>query len=279
MPGSALAQVALDTRGQVKLNSTIAFPTHRGLFADIGSKPLHDFSLTTRLVNRLDMTPDTCLDVDLQTSAAFGDSLHRGQKLQNAEPVLFPEGLAAPMRDEARFMDLTAVRTSGDTVETYRLDRLAVTHLTRWGSITLGRQALTLGNGMAFNVMDLFNPFSPTDLDKDYKTGNDMAVLRAGLSPNADVQLIYVPRRNAATHQHDWDQDSWAAHLHLLGDMAEFDFMLAKHYRDTVTGVGIRSDMLGTAWRIDGTLTFLNARPGRDKVIHPALVANLDRSW
>ena len=37
-----------------------------------------------------------------------------------------------------------------------------------------GRQAITWGNGLVFNAMDIFNPFDPAAVDKEYKTGDDM---------------------------------------------------------------------------------------------------------
>ena len=46
--------------------------------------------------------------------------------------------------------------------------------LPRWGVVCVGRQAVTWGNGLIFNPMDLFNPFSPVDIERDYKDFNEI---------------------------------------------------------------------------------------------------------
>jgi hypothetical protein len=49
--------------------------------------------------------------------------------------------------------------------------RLALGIQPNWGLIRIGHQAVTWGNGLLFNPMDLFNPFSPSDIERDYKIG------------------------------------------------------------------------------------------------------------
>jgi hypothetical protein len=65
-----------------------------------------------------------------------------------------------------------------------------------WGSVRIGRQAITWGNGLIFNPMDLFNPFPPADIQRDYKVGDDMALAQVALPYSADLQLLYVVRRD-----------------------------------------------------------------------------------
>ena len=63
-----------------------------------------------------------------------------------------------------------------------------------WGLARIGRQAVTWGNGFLFNPMDLFNPFAPTQIDRDYKIGDDMIFTQFPLKQTGDLQLLYVPR-------------------------------------------------------------------------------------
>ena len=66
--------------------------------------------------------------------------------------------------DQTRLFDLTKTIHQGTrSLVKHRIDRLNWTWSPDWGSITLGREAVTWGNGMIFNPMDLFNPFSPSD--------------------------------------------------------------------------------------------------------------------
>ena len=77
----------------------------------------------------------------------------------------------------------------------HRLDRLSLTFTPSWGLVRIGRQAVTWGNGLVFNPMDLFNPFAPTAVQRDYKIGEDMAYAQVPIGM-AETQLLYLPRRD-----------------------------------------------------------------------------------
>ncbi|MDO8597533.1 MAG: hypothetical protein Q7R45_13030, partial [Sulfuricaulis sp.] len=59
------------------------------------------------------------------------------------------------------------------TAAVHRLDRLSLGYTADKATLRLGRQAMSWGNGLAFQVFDFVNPFSPVAVDKDYKTGED----------------------------------------------------------------------------------------------------------
>jgi hypothetical protein len=123
-----------------------------------------------------------------------GDTWKNQRALQGRFPDGFTEGffLIRPVQDERQFMDLTDIIEENDDLILYhRLDRLALTLLPAWGQVRLGRQAVTWGNGFLFNPMDLFNPFSPTDIERDYKIGTDMVFSQVGLGDTAGIQCLY----------------------------------------------------------------------------------------
>jgi hypothetical protein len=122
--------------------------------------------------------------------------------------------------------------------------------------------------------MDLFNPFAPVEIDRDYKVGDDMALVQAALGAGANAQLLYVPRRNPDSNDVGWNQSSLAAKAHFIGGPVEWDLMAAHHYGDQVAGVGSSGYLGDAAWRADGTWTFLEDGGG-----FAAIVVNLDYSW
>jgi len=130
------------------------------------------------------------------------------------------------------------------------------------------------GNGFIFNPFDLFNPFPPTAIDRDYKVGDDMLNAQISLSQIGNAQLLYVARRNQANNNVEFDQASLAGKLHVAVSTTEFDLMAAKHYDDSVVGIGSTGYLGDTAWRLDATWTFLE--DGDDYL---SLAANLDYSW
>ncbi|NIO16971.1 MAG: hypothetical protein GTN70_08225, partial [Deltaproteobacteria bacterium] len=159
----------------------------------------------------------------------------------------------------------------------HRLDRLFLGLQPGWGSLRIGRQAVTWGNGLIFNPFDLVNPFSPTDIERDYKVGDDMLNARFPAGSRGELQLLYVQRRDPSTGDPVWPQSSLAGKLHFPRGTTELDLMAAKHYRDTVVGIGSTGYLGDAAWRVDGTWTFLRENRGNDDYL--SLVANVDYSW
>ena len=94
------------------------------------------------------------------------------------------------------------MNTNNDQTLYHRLDRLSVTFQPYWGTLQIGRQALTWGNGFLFNPMDLFNPFSPTQIDREYKPGDDMVSILfnklAAITPFS-VTIKALPGKNFLT--------------------------------------------------------------------------------
>lgn len=180
--------------------------------------------------------------------------------------------------DDRRVMDLTHVASNeAGQIIYHRLDRLAYTHSADWGSFSIGRSAITWGNGFVFNPMDLFNPFAPTDVERDYKLGADLILLTiypADWNKQMDMQILMVPRRSIDSGSVQSDVSSLALKTNFnVGDV-EWVMLAARHYNESVMGVG-RTGYLGDAiWRLDATVTF--ADEGHHFV---STVANLDYSW
>ena len=214
-----------------------------------------------------------------ETLYSVGDT----QRAQSQLADLVPQPLKGlfgvrVLEDESRFMDLTkTIHYDDDSVWYHRLDRLYLTFLPHWGSFSIGRQAVTWGNGYVFNPMDLVNPFPPTDIERDYKVGSDMVVGLVNLGTSGDLQLVYVPRRNPLTDEVSWDQSTLGGKVHLSRGTTEFDVMAVADYGDAVLGLGSRGYLGGAAWRCDATWTFLDDSPRKNGFL--SLVANLDYSW
>ncbi|MBN1830208.1 MAG: hypothetical protein JW884_13840, partial [Deltaproteobacteria bacterium] len=140
----------------------------------------------------------------------------------------------------------------------------------------IGRQAVTWGNGLLFNPLDLFNPFAPTDIEREYKIGDDLVFLEHAL-PKGNLQLLYVPRRDPATGAIEAKEDSAAGKLHIPIGTTEFDVVLAEHFKDRIAGIGGAGYVGNAAWRCDAVWTFINESYERSDCL--SLVANIDYSW
>lgn len=152
--------------------------------------------------------------------------------------------------DQARLLDLTeTLDTDSDYRLLHRLDRLALGYNSVNTVVKIGRQAISWGNGLAYNPVDFLNPFDPAAVDTDYKPGDDMVYLQHLFANGNDVQLVWVGRRSNG--QTSSELHSSALKYHGFAGQHEFDVLLAKHYDDTVLALGGVTSIGGAVWRGD----------------------------
>lgn len=202
-----------------------------------------------------------------------GDSVETRRALSNAG-VLATGGAGLP-DDRAHLFDLSDDFIDRPrTAAVHRLDRFALGYSTGNATLRLGRQAMSWGNGLAFQVFDFVNPFSPLAIDKDYKTGEDMLFGQWQWSGQGDGQLLLLPQRDPVTRQLDHERASHAIKLHARAAGLDIDVLAARHYDQDLLGAGVVRSIGGAVWRLDVLHSDI---PGRDGVW--SLVTNLDYSW
>ena len=275
-----LKMVKSEWGGHFKVRGSASWPDDESYFHPVGTDPLYDGTIETRLTNRLFLGAWGMFETHYENILSSGGTRRRLQALEQLYPDLFTGSMSriGPLEDDRRFMDLTkTIKEDGDCVWYHRLDRLFLSMQPEFGVFTIGRQAVTWGNGLLFNPMDLFNPFSPADIERDYKVGDDLISIQFPVSRVGDFQFLYVPRRDPISGDIQWDQSSLAGKLHFARGTTEFDIMTAIHYEDTVIGLGSTGYLGDAAWRLDAVWTFLREDRGTEDYL--SLVANMDYSW
>jgi len=267
--------------GRVRLRAMASWVEDDSFFKLVDTDTNSDANVEVRLKGKLFFGDWGYLDTHYEAVAAGGDTREKLEELKERFPVLEREGfiLGAPIDDDRRLLDLTKVFSENDShIAYHRIDRLALTLLPEWGTVRVGRQVITWGNGFLFNPMDLFNPFAPTDIERDYKVGDDMVTCQFPVGDVGDLQFLYVPRRDPDDHDVEWDDESsFAGKLHFARGVTEFDLMAARHYEDSVVGIGAAGYLRDAAWRTDATWTFLRDAAKQDGYL--SLAANMDYSW
>lgn len=209
---------------------------------------------------------------ELDTIFQVGDSLER---LQSIAPVALPSFGAT----ENDLFDLTRVWSEGERHRhTLRVDRLSAAWRSDWGTVTVGRQAVTWGGGLVFNPFDLFNPFAPDDVVRDYKAGADMLLVDVPLS-NGGVQVLAVPRRDVINNRVTSDASSFAAQYQFIFGSNEGALFAACHYGEPAIGAGVGGSLGGATWRVDGTWQRVQPAAGGEVDDYASLVANIQYSW
>jgi hypothetical protein len=215
---------------------------------------------------------DTAGELRLNLSAKNDKwSLHADYQLIALNSEFIPLGLPD---DNSRLFDLTNFLKDGnDNAILHRLDRFWVGYTGEKTVVRFGRQALSWGNGLIFAPMDLVNPFDPTTIDTEYKTGDDMLYVQRLRDSGDDVQAAVVFRRDALSGDVESDEATIALKYHGFAGENEYDVLVAEHYDNTVFGIGFAKSVGGAIWRSDVVVTDSSV----DTVTE--VVSNLSYSW
>ena len=270
---SAAPALAGDTTfnlgGHVKPQLIVTGYPDDSLFRDVFGSSSEDVNLDARIVLGIDHERWS-FDVDYQFIVVHGDQVEFSRELPPELRLLYPH---LPT-DRMRLFNLTHVFTdSGKTAVLNRLDRLAVSYTSDKVVMKFGRQAISWGNGLIYTAMDIFNPFDPAAVDKEFKTGDDMLYGQYLRGNGDDLQGVMVFRRDLLTGDVEADVSSLAFKYHGMVGGGEYDTLVARHYGDTLIGAGGNHGLGGAVWNGDLVVTFT------DEDTVPSLVTNLTYSW
>ncbi|NIA27212.1 MAG: hypothetical protein GWP02_04075 [Desulfobulbaceae bacterium] len=198
-------------------------------------------------------------------------SLHADYQLIALRSDFLPFGLP---QDDNRLFDLTTTLDDGDgNAILHRLDRFWVGYTGEKTVLRFGRQALSWGNGLIYAPMDLVNPFDPTTIDTEYKTGDDMLYMQYLRDNGDDIQATVVFRRNVTSGVAGSNEATIALKYHGFAGENEYDVLVAQNYDNTVVGIGYARSVGGAIWRGDIVVTDSSGD------IITEVVSNLSYSW
>lgn len=188
-----------------------------------------------------------------------------------------------------RFFDLrTVFLDKDDVVGVAELDRL---HL-RWDRPTFrlvaGRQPITWGVNYFWPTLDLFAPFTPQQIDRDYKAGVDALRLTVPTGDFSEVDLVF-----AGQGQDFPDDFSLAGLGRLHAGQTDFGFMGGRFHTDVVAGAFVTTDVAGMGIRGEVAFTrsgderdrelgrerFVRASAGVDRRLTTTLVLSAELAW
>lgn len=261
------AALAAELRGHAKIQGSAVELPDNSLFNAFADDPLLDSGLDLRF-NLRGRAGTWRWHADYQLLARRGDQL----ELQRRAPLPTAGETALP-DDAHRVLDLTH-RISGDddSIAVQRLDRLYLSRATGNTVLSLGRQAVSWGNGLIYNPVDFFNPFDPAAIDIEYKTGDDMIYAQYLRDSGNDLQAVWVGRRDSE-HEVSRKVSSLAIKYHGFATTAEYDLLIAEHYDARILSAGGSIDASGSIWRGDLMVT---EEAGEH---YQSLVVNWSYSW
>ncbi|WP_455221970.1 hypothetical protein [Kaarinaea lacus] len=258
-----------DLRGHIKYQLQYIDYPGNSLFNKMGYNDTTDQDVNIR-VNAENHWNQWDVKIHYELIGLYSDSLELYGELPDS-PLFAALGLPS---DDARLFNFTHVIVDeGKKALVQRLDRLSVGYTTSSYVIRFGRDAVSWGNGLLYNPMDFFNPFAPTAVDKEYKTGDDMLYGQWLYENGSDLQGVVVPGRDPVTGDLGSNWGSSAVKYHGFFNSKEYDILLASHLGDGMLAGGLVTDWRDTVIRGDITLTNTE-----DKIVTSA-VANISYSW
>ena len=273
MLGAFPAAADADIKGRLKWLSTGAALPQEDILRLSGGTPTFDHSGSLRVLVRADATRVGGEDGQLRFLADYSLAWLGGDSLAFTRP---PQQTLdqTPTEDATRLMRLTWEIDDGRRHRAlHRLDRFAVEYRGPNLALTLGRQAVSWGSGRVFQPMDLFNPFAPTTVDRDYKPGDDLLLVERRFGGH-DLQLLHVARRDHAGDVRGRVASS-ALKWHSVFGGNEVELVAARHYADDFVGLTLRAPLGATLVRADITGTRLD---GEDRW-HTSGIANIDLAF
>ena len=208
--------------------------------------------------------------------------------LQFASPSLLgPSGLATSTTPT--FLPLEYVFTDSPDVELIgSLDRFNLKFDMNQVRIVVGRQAVTWGVAYFWPTLDLFAPFAPRRVDRDYKPGIDAIRATIPLGAFSEVEVIGAVLGSSLSR----DGTLGALTRLNLGPL-DWGLMGGKFHRDTVAGSFLTADAWGTgvrgevSWtqsgdpedRVRDRRTFWRAAAGVDRQLTPTLSLSAELSF
>ncbi len=125
-----------------------------------------------------------------------------------------------------------------------RFDRLNLQMELGRVRVTAGRQAITWGVAYFWPTLDLFSPFSPQRIDRDYKAGVDAVRATVALGRYSEVQIVAASLGPAVSRD-----GALAAQFRFHLGRLDLGFVGGKSHGDSVAGVFFTGDLQGTALR------------------------------
>ena len=154
-----------------------------------------------------------------------------------------------PGNDSSRYFDWSEEIFGDDQHRLVsRVDRLSITYRRPGWSIQMGRQAISWGNGLVFQPLDLFSPFAPTTIDREYKPGVDSVLFESLVGNSSELQLLWIGRQgDTAPSTPDTKALKWHSQLSDLS----LDLIVAEHIGDDFAAFSLSLPVAGSLLRLE----------------------------
>ena len=183
----------------------------------------------------------------LSTQIAYEQAFRWQSKAGTVAGGVLPPTADVPFRIKPLQWHVTD--PSAQQLHEHEIDRLLAAYHADWGDITVGRQALGLGRGVVFSALDLFVPFSPLDVDREWRRGVDALRLERRVTDTSSVELLGV-------FGETWEQSALLARARGYVAAWDADVIFGKRADDTLIGTSLSAPWGGA--EVHGEVTYFH---------------------
>jgi hypothetical protein len=240
LAGAGARAQSMDLHGRLEFQDAGEFTRSDSLQSALGAQQSNDALGDVRLIwaptwNRWSV------EIDGLVTAQNGPDV----RLARAETGLLPT-------PPSTWFDLSEdIVNRGPTVVTASLDRLSLAYTSPQTVVRVGRQALTWGSGLVFRPMDLFDPFSPSATDTEYKPGVDMLYFQRLFADGSDLQFVLAPRPPRYGAAPTANESSAALHYQAVLFGHRTTWLLASDHGDWVGALSVNGALKGATWNLE----------------------------
>jgi len=184
-------------------------------------------------------------------------------------------GSILPDRGEAFFrltqLDWRITGRDDSFLWEHEIDRGLVSLHPGWGEVTVGRQAVGLGRGRLFSAVDMFAPFSPTEVDREWRRGVDAARVEYRLSDTLSAEGLGV-------FGESWDESALLGRVRGYLGPVDGEFIFGKRGEDMLAAIITSAALFGAAVHAETALFDVPQKQpggglfGNDKMVGKALL-------
>jgi len=164
---------------------------------------------------------------ELQLDIAYDNRLTWRSGRSNGISAALPSYSAVPFRIGQVGGVVSGTRNFVDYNE---LDRAFLAYQPAGLSLTVGRQAVGWGRGAIFSAVDIFAPFTPLEINREWRRGVDAVRADIRVSATASVDLV-------AAWGPSWDRSALGVRLRGFRGPIDGELLFAKRGEDYLYGI------------------------------------------
>jgi hypothetical protein len=126
----------------------------------------------------------------LESELAWENRVRATAESTGLSSGVLPSFTGAPWRVEQ--LDWRLLHHEDTFAWRHEIDRALAAWHPDWGQVVAGRQAIGLGRGVLFSAVDVFAPFTPAEVDREWRRGVDAVRAEYFLSATSSMEFIGV---------------------------------------------------------------------------------------